>query len=103
VAITWVEIWDKGWHFTGMRQDPSGLDRGWFVDGASKANGLVRHAIYAAAFKSQSAFPAGVGHEEQSVPARMSQPLCEEVRDQKPIISQLLIHCISQVASLVFV
>jgi hypothetical protein len=50
---TWVEIWDKGWHFTGACEpDPQGLDRGWFVGPASQAKKDVpEHAIYAASFK----------------------------------------------------
>jgi hypothetical protein len=50
---TWVEVWDKGWHFTGACEpDPSGLDRGWFVGAASQAKKDVpEHAIYAASFK----------------------------------------------------
>ncbi len=50
---TWVEIWDKTWHFTGAcEQDPSGLDRGWFVGDAAMAQKDVReHAIYASSFK----------------------------------------------------
>ena len=35
---TWVEIWDKDWHFTGAcEQDPQGLDRGWFIADAAPA------------------------------------------------------------------
>ena len=50
---TWVEIWDKTWHFTGAcEQDPNGLDRGWFVGEAAQAQKDVReHAIYASSFK----------------------------------------------------
>jgi poly(3-hydroxybutyrate) depolymerase len=50
---TWVEIWDKDWHFTGACEpDPKGLDRGWFVGNASEAKkDSLEHAIYAASFK----------------------------------------------------
>lgn len=50
---TWVEVWDKGWHFTGACEpDPKGLDRGWFVGDASKAQkDEPEHAIYAASFR----------------------------------------------------
>src|SRR5262249_2018638 len=50
---TWVEIWDKGWHFTGACEpDPQGLDRGWFVrDAAQAKKDSVEHAIYAASFQ----------------------------------------------------
>jgi predicted peptidase len=57
---TWVEIWDKGWHFTGACEpDPAGLDRGWFVGAAAQAKKDVpEHAIYAASFKkTQQHFP----------------------------------------------
>jgi hypothetical protein len=57
---TWVEIWDNGWHFTGACEpDPKGLDRGWFVGNAAKAQTDVReHAIYAATFrKTDVTFP----------------------------------------------
>ena len=61
---TWVEIWDKGWHFTGACEpDPNGLDRGWFVGDAAQAKKDVpEHAIYAASFKkTEAALPAGLG------------------------------------------
>ena len=53
---TWVEIWDKGWHFTGACEpDPNGLDRGWFVGNAAQAKKDVpEHAIYAASFRKTS-------------------------------------------------
>lgn len=51
---TWVEVWDKGWHFTGACEpDPRGLDHGWFTADAARAQKDVpEHAIYAASFKS---------------------------------------------------
>jgi len=57
---TWVEIWDKSWHFTGACEpDPSGLDRGWFVGDAAQAHKDSReHAIYASSFKkTDTTFP----------------------------------------------
>ncbi len=51
---TWVEIWDDGaWHFTGAAEyNADGLNRGWFVRDASKANKESRrHSIYALSFK----------------------------------------------------
>lgn len=50
---TWVEIWDKKWHFTGACEpDEKGLDRGWFTGDAAKAIATVpEHAIYASSFK----------------------------------------------------
>ena len=52
---TWLEIWDKDWHFTGACEpDPKGLDRGWFVGNASQAKkDDPKHAIYAASFAKQ--------------------------------------------------
>jgi len=50
---TWVEIWDKGWHFTGACEaDARGLDHAWFEQNAAQAqkDSLV-HAIYAASFR----------------------------------------------------
>ena len=57
---TWVEIWDKDWQFTGAcEQDPSGLNRGWFVaDAAQALEDSPENAIYAASFrKSKTSFP----------------------------------------------
>ncbi len=50
---TWIEIWDKDWHFTGAcEQDAQGLNRGWFVGDAAKAQkDSPEHAIYAASFR----------------------------------------------------
>lgn len=51
---TWVEIWDKGWHFMGADEyDAKGLNQGWFIDHASKAHADdPYHAIYATSWKS---------------------------------------------------
>lgn len=50
---TWVEVWDNGWHFAGAAEpDPNGLNRGWFVGDAAKADdGNPRHRIYASSFR----------------------------------------------------
>lgn len=50
---TWVEVWDGGWHFVGAAEpDAAGLDHGWFVADAAKAQREVRqHAIWATSFK----------------------------------------------------
>ena len=50
---TWVEIWDKGWQFTGADEyDKEGLNRGWFVENAAKARADVpRYGIYATSWK----------------------------------------------------
>lgn len=69
---TWVEIWDKGWHFTGACEpDPNGLDRGWFVGAAAQAKRDVpQHAIYAASFKKGSQhFPLVWAPRYRAVPA----------------------------------
>jgi len=69
---TWVEIWDKDWHFTGACEpDPKGLDRGWFVGEAAEAKKeSLEHAIYAASFKkTQQHFPLVWAMRNKSVPA----------------------------------
>lgn len=50
---TWVEIWDKEWHFTGAAEyDAKGLNRAWFVHDASQAlKDVPEHAIYASSYK----------------------------------------------------
>ncbi|MBN9120619.1 MAG: polyhydroxyalkanoate depolymerase [Planctomycetes bacterium] len=68
---TWVEIWDKGWHFTGACEpDPNGLDRGWFVGAASQAKKDVpEHAIYATSFKkTKQHFPLVWAANNRTVP-----------------------------------
>lgn len=57
---TWLEIWDRNWHFTGACEpDPAGLNRGWFVGDAAQAKkDIPEHAIYAASFaKTDTHFP----------------------------------------------
>ena len=57
---TWVEIWDGGWHFTGADEyNEAGLNRGWFIENASKADkNQPAHSIYATSWKKdQGAFP----------------------------------------------
>jgi hypothetical protein len=69
---TWVEVWDKGWHFTGAcEQDPKGLDRGWFVGDAAQAKkDSFEHAIYAASFeKTKTHFPLVWAPRRRDVPA----------------------------------
>jgi len=55
---TWVEIWDKGWHFTGAAE-PAKLNSTWFTGKASKAQkGHPRHAIFAVSYeKTDRHFP----------------------------------------------
>lgn len=69
---TWVEVWDKGWHFTGACEaDPAGLDRGWFVGDAAQAKkDSLEHAIYAASFRrTRTHFPLVWAWDDKSVPA----------------------------------
>ena len=69
---TWVEIWDKDWHFTGACEpDPRGLDRGWFVaDAAQAKKDSPEHAIYAARFqKGEVCFPLVWARDNKDVPA----------------------------------
>jgi transglutaminase-like putative cysteine protease len=68
---TWIEIWDKDWHFTGACEpDPNGLDRGWFVaDAAAAIKGDAQKAIYAASFeKGKRHFPMVWSRRDTSVP-----------------------------------
>ena len=60
---TWVEIWDKDWHFTGADEyDEKGLNHGWFTAHASKARAEdPLHAIYATSWKRDGGIlPLGV-------------------------------------------
>ncbi|WP_157369350.1 transglutaminase-like domain-containing protein [Zavarzinella formosa] len=68
---TWVEIWDKDWHFTGACEpDPKGLDRGWFVGDAAKADkDSPEHSIYAASFrKTDSHYPLVWARTNKGIP-----------------------------------
>jgi hypothetical protein len=68
---TWIEIWDKDWHFTGACEpDPLGLDRGWFVGNASQAKkDDPQHAIYADSFaKGATHFPLVWARQSKEVP-----------------------------------
>ena len=50
---SWVEIWDKGWHFTGAAE-PTGnqLNKAWFTGRAAGANrDDPRNAIYATTWR----------------------------------------------------
>jgi hypothetical protein len=53
-----VEIWDKGWHYTGADEyDEKGLNHGWFVENASKADeNHPAHSIYATSWKKDQGF-----------------------------------------------
>jgi len=57
---TWVEIWDGTWQFTGADEyNAAGLNRGWFVNDASKAiGGDTEHAVWATTWeRTGSHFP----------------------------------------------
>lgn len=69
---TWVEIWDKDWHFTGACEpDPSGLNRGWFVGNASEAKkDDPKYGIFAASYKpADTHFPLVWAMSDKSVNA----------------------------------
>lgn len=69
---TWPEVWDGRWHFTGADEyDAHGLDRGWFVEDASKADGSKReHAIFATSWrKDGEVFPMVWSPDSRSVGA----------------------------------
>ena len=62
---TWSEIWDGGWHFTGSDEyNAAGLNRGWFVGAAAKADkSNWEHSIYATSWKkNRHAVPDGLGY-----------------------------------------
>lgn len=50
---TWVEVWDKGWHFVGAAEpDDNGLDHAWFVEDAAKAvESIPENAIWAVNYR----------------------------------------------------
>lgn len=70
---TWVEIYDDGkWFFTGADEhDAKGLNRGWFVNDASKAVADDwRHAIWATSWrKTDDFFPMVWNIRNREVPA----------------------------------
>ena len=68
----WVEIWDNGWHFMGACEpDPKGLDRGWFVGDAAKAEqGSEEHGVFATSFRrTDRHFPLVWDRGSKQVPA----------------------------------
>jgi hypothetical protein len=69
---TWVEVWDGDWHFGGAAEpDAAGLDHGWFVNDAARAQRDVpEHAIYATSFRHTNIpFPLVWSPDDQSVSA----------------------------------
>jgi predicted esterase len=55
---TWVEIWDKDWHFTGADEyNEKGLNHGWFKDHAAKADAEdPLYSIYATSWQRDGGF-----------------------------------------------
>jgi hypothetical protein len=69
---TWTEIWDGAWSFTGSDEyDAKGLNRGWFVGAASKADiTSAKYSIYSSSWKTaDGAFPMVWNRGNQSVNA----------------------------------
>ncbi|MCA9177753.1 MAG: dienelactone hydrolase family protein [Planctomycetales bacterium] len=56
---SWVEVWDRGWHFTGAAEPQDALDRAWFTGRAAQAKrDDPQRAIYAARFqRTPTTFP----------------------------------------------
>jgi transglutaminase-like putative cysteine protease len=65
---TWVEVWDRQWHFVGAAE-PGELDRTWFVHRAAAADGgKPAHRIYAASFaRTDVVFPMVWAPDDRSV------------------------------------
>ncbi len=69
---TWVEIWDRDWHFTGAAEpNGKGLNHTWFQHDASLAKKESRmNAIYAASFqKTDLVFPMVWSREAERISA----------------------------------
>lgn len=74
---TWVEVWDKGWHFVGAAEpDAKGLNHAWFVQDAAKAiEDIPENAIWAVNYRETdpkwpSVFTRGRGLNAENVTAR---------------------------------
>jgi len=56
----WVEVWtvsDKKWHFTEYYPDEKGLDHGWLLADAAKANiSSIYHSIYASSWRNTGTY-----------------------------------------------
>jgi poly(3-hydroxybutyrate) depolymerase len=87
---SWVEVWHEGgWHFTGAAE-PTGdeLDRGWFLDRASRAiRGDPRHAIFATTWRRTPLhFPQVWSPEDTSIHAvDVTDRYTERAGDREPI------------------
>jgi hypothetical protein len=69
---TWSEVWDGAWYFTGSDEyDAKGLNRGWFVGAASKADVTsAKYSIYSSSWKTADGpFPMVWNRGNQSVNA----------------------------------
>jgi 1-phosphatidylinositol phosphodiesterase len=70
----WVEIWtpaDQAWHFTEYYPDAKGLDHGWLLADAARANAdSLIHRIYATSWRRTDLFfPLVWNFRDRSVPA----------------------------------
>lgn len=94
---TWVEIWDRDWHFTGACEpDPNGLDRGWFIGDAAQAKkDSLEHAIYASSFrKSDVHFPLVWARKNRSVPAENVTERYAKKSEAKPATVRVMIRVV---------
>lgn len=94
---TWVEIWDRDWHFTGACEaDPKGLDRGWFVGDAAKAQRDVpEHAIYATSFKkTDQHYPLVWARKNTSIPGENVTDRYAKKEVAKPITVRVSIRVV---------
>jgi poly(3-hydroxybutyrate) depolymerase len=92
---TWIEIWDKDWHFTGACEpDPNGLDRGWFVGDAAKAQKDVpEHAIYAVSYKkTELHFPLVWALNNKNVPGENVTDRYARKEAPRPVTMRLAIR-----------
>ncbi len=69
----WVEVWtpsDQQWHFTEYYLDAKGLDHGWLLADAAKANPKsFVHSVYASSWKpTEIHFPMVWNMKDKSVP-----------------------------------
>ena len=78
---TWVEVWDKGWHFVGAAEpDDKGLNHAWFVEDAAKAiEDIPQNAVWAVTYRETnpkwpSVFDRGRGLNAENVTARYRRP-----------------------------
>lgn len=95
---TWVEIWDADWHFTGACEpDKAGLDRGWFIGDAAKAQkDSFEHAIYAASFaRTDRHYPLVWAMKNRSVPAENVTDRYTRSTETGPAKNRLLVRVLN--------